>query len=106
MSMIDASTNPPSPLTFRFGAPRLSRSNLVTVPRIKARRVLHSAAYSGDDTLLQRIFSARLNHPGSHKRGRTLGLLSAHLLLRCFPRLFIARRVQLSLPSSTAVDSG
>ena len=81
-------------------------SILVTVPSIKARRALRFAAYSGDYTL-QRILFVPLQRPGSHRRGRTLGLLvfffvfslMPHLLLRCVPRFFIARRVQPSLPS-------
>ena len=83
-------------------------SILVTVPPIKARRVLHFAAYSGDYTIAAYL-SVLLNQPGSHRRGRTLGLFSSFYislmplpLLRCLPSFFIARRVQ---PSLSLVDN-
>ena len=53
---------------------------LVTVPPIKARHVLHFAAYSGETTLCSVFFLPVLNQPGSHKRVRTLGLLPSFVV--------------------------
>ena len=52
-------------------------SILVTVPRrIKARRVLHFAVYSGDYTFAA-YFSVLLNQPGSHRKGVNTGAFSS-----------------------------
>ena len=60
-------------------------------------------------TFMRPHFSVLLNQPGSHRRGRTLGLFSSFCislmrlpLLRCLPSFFIARRVQ---PSLSLVDN-
>ena len=60
---------------------------------IKARRVLHFAAYSGDYAL-QRIFSVPLDQLGSHRKGgKHWGFfvfsLTPYTLLRCLPHFFL-----------------
>ena len=57
-------------------------SKLVTIPPIKARRVLHFAAYSGKYTFLQPILCVPLNQSGLHGRGRTLGFFVLFLCLK------------------------
>ena len=86
-------------------------SILVTVPRTRARRVLHFAVFSGDcflETVLRSVFSVHLKQPGSHRRGENTGnfffsffSLMLRPLLRCFAFVFIAKRVQ---PSLSPVD--
>ena len=83
-------------------------SILVTVPRrIKARRVLHFAVYSGDYTFAA-YFSVLLNQPGSHEGGEHWGFFfflfffTAPPTLRYLPSFFITRRVQ---PSLSLVDN-
>ena len=83
-------------------------SILVTVPPIKARRVLHFAACSGDITLQRTFFRLSkltgVTQEGANTRDFLFSLCflcCPHLLLRCLPPFLFARRVQPSLPSST-----